>query len=207
MATFDQNQATMLQIQQLLQQLVPLIQQQSSMGNQQQAGPNYFGQRNNLGGTSANPLNLNKSGQDPYMSDRNPELQKLMDLLGGQNQEFGFHPHLSALENILSRLSGPNNEYANAFNGKQASNPLGMLGNNYSSSFMNAQDKANQPLSWGQRAGQFTGGALQDLTPIATAAGGLAGGPLGAGIAGGTSNLLGRGISYLSQPYQIPQGY
>jgi len=120
-------------------------------------------------------------------------IEEMIKSLMGEGQ-FGTQPHFSTLENILSRLEP---------SGAQQMNQS-PYGNTASSSFMNAQDLANKPSSYLQQAGQFTGGALQDLAPLAGAAGLGAFGPLGA-LAAPVTGFAGRKLSQYSQPYQMPQ--
>lgn len=143
---------------------------------------------------------INKPRQDQQQMDQQKAaeikpksgFEGLLEALMGKGA-FGAQPHMATLESILARLEPTSAQQMNQ-------NPFG---NTSSSSFMNAQDLANKPLTWGQKAGQFLGNTLQDFAPVASAAGMGAFGPLGA-LSGPVASFSGRQLSNYSQPYQLP---
>jgi hypothetical protein len=143
---------------------------------------------------------INKPRQDQQQMDQQKAaeiksksgIEGLLEALLGKGQ-FGNQPHMATLENILARLEPTSAQQMNQ----------SPFGNTRSSSYMNAQNLANKPLTWGQKAGQFVGNALQDFSPVAGAAGIGAFGPLGA-LAGPAIDFTGRQLSNYSQPYQLP---
>lgn len=99
--------------------------------------------------------------------------------IAGKGQ-FGIQPHLSSLENIMQRLNS-----SSGYSGGMGSG----MGGNQSSSYIGAQQQAQQPQSWFSRGINAIGKTAQDLSPSIAAAGfgaagpiGLLGGPLASGI-------------------------
>jgi hypothetical protein len=99
----------------------------------------------------------------------------------GQGQ-FGIQPHLSSLENIVQRLNSPEG---------YTGNPMQSMGRfNQGSSYMGAQQAAQQPQSLFTRGVNAAGKTLQDLSPSIAALGAGTFGPLGV-LAGPLAGGLG----------------
>ncbi len=191
MPQFDQNQSMMLQIQQLLQQLVPLIQQQQGM--QQQPQQSNQGLMTPQPGGGMGMLKPGMQSNDMPGEEDPSGLNELLRMLTGQQQ--GGSPYMQTLENLLGRMQ--NNGGGSNFTNAGAANFANPFSGQGGSSFMNAQNKANQPVSGWHKFGNL----LQDVAPLGAAAG-----PIGA--AGGiAAKTIGMGLSEYNKPYQLPQGY
>ena len=128
----------------------------------------------------------------------------LSSSLMGQGQ-FGFAPHLSSLENILSRLEGGQNQSMNASNR--------FTGMNQGSSYKAGAQQNAQPKGWGTWALNKLGTATDIAAPlIGAGVGGYLGGPGGATAGYGLGQSIGRlgrlGENYGNNPmYAQHRGY